>query len=109
MFVWVSETKLTEFLVITLKFCMPRLDTYAELVKEQATMLIVMLVAHESNIAVKTCGDLSNCLLDTIGELLCSDIQCLPVRINCIWIFANLCAEAGSFFKHAVLERTNLM
>ena len=91
--IWVTETKIVEFIQQVLYFCKPRIDTYAELVKDQATHLLILLASSdESNIASVVCK-LEYNLIAIVSELMCSSEQSMPVRVNCCWVLSNFCAD----------------
>ena len=73
MFMWVAETKLVDFIERVLTFCKPRIDTYAELAKVEATQLLIYLSSSdESNITIKVINT-GYQLLSIVCELMCTD------------------------------------
>ena len=109
MFVWIAETNLVNFLQQVLSFCKSRIDTYAELVKDQATrMLILLSSSDESNIGVKVINT-DYRLLEVVGELLCSNEQSMPVRVNCFWVLANFCGDQEHVLRHFIIQRTSFL
>ena len=67
---WVRTTNLIEFVKEMLNFCMKRLDTFAELLKEQAAKLLCIYTneADDGQICAELCKDQG--LLELLGDYL---------------------------------------
>ena len=109
MFILVTETKLLEFISESLKFCSGRMDTYAELVKDSATNLLVVVSASESSQYAYSLCELSLSLIEILGELIQDERQSAPVRYNICLILGNIAAEQGGTYKQIVVKRAKVM
>lgn len=102
-------TPLLPFISRTLAFYAPRLDTYSEIYKDQATSLLILMSSVEND--ETTSGQICNPelqLLEVFGTLLTSD-QLIKIKLNVLWVLSNLIAEPDFNIRNQVIDRSKLI
>ena len=73
MFTWSSETNLFKFIQDVLQFCEDRSEKSAEAVKQAATLLLIPFAGSENTNHCRLLVNLDLNLIETLGQILCSD------------------------------------
>lgn len=105
----VFKTNLLDFIKFFLSFNLTRVDTYAEIFKEQATSVLIVLVAHNNAEEIVKAVINTPGLMETLGQVLNNDCTSEKSKRNILWVYSNIIAEQDLSFRNAILTRASLI
>lgn len=96
----VFKTNILDFIKFFLSFNLTQVDTYAEIFKEQATSLLIVLVAHNNAEEIVKAVINTSGLMETLGQVLNSDCTSEKSKRNILWVYSNIIAEQDLYFRN---------